>query len=119
MSSSITPPPLGSILVLSGEVNSLSSCDAVRRMLIQEAWTNFYRMYYAYTGRMHLISKKLHDQYGPVVRMAPNYIDVDYSSLIKTCFDVQGIWQKVRKNRFLKTRMPDPGRLSGMRSVVP
>ncbi|KAI6784944.1 uncharacterized protein J7T54_008038 [Emericellopsis cladophorae] len=58
------------------------------------AWTNFYRMYYAYTGKMHLVSKKLHEQYGPVVRMGPNYLDVDYSSLIKTCFDVQGVWQK-------------------------
>ena len=53
-------------------------------------------MWYAYKGNIHLKSKSLHDKYGPVVRMAPNYIDVDYSSLIKTCFDVQGVWQKVR-----------------------
>ncbi|KAH8169991.1 cytochrome p450 domain-containing protein [Sarocladium implicatum] len=58
------------------------------------SWTNFYRMWYAYQGNMHLKSKSLHDKYGPVVRMAPNYIDVDYASLIKTCFDVQGVWQK-------------------------
>ncbi|KAL6856416.1 cytochrome P450 [Trichoderma novae-zelandiae] len=58
------------------------------------AYTNFYRMYYAYRGNMHLISKKLHDKYGPVVRMGPNYLDVDYSSLIKTCFDTQGVWRK-------------------------
>lgn len=52
-------------------------------------------MYYAYRGDMHLISKKLHDKYGPVVRMGPNYLDLDYSSLIKTCFDTQGVWRKV------------------------
>lgn len=52
-------------------------------------------MVHAYNGQMHVVSKKLHDKYGPVVRMAPNYLDVDYSSLIKTCFDVQGVWQKV------------------------
>lgn len=44
---------------------------------------------------MHLVSKKLHDKYGPVVRMGPNYLDVDYASLIKTCFDTQGVWRKV------------------------
>jgi len=60
-------------------------------------------MYYAYTGKMHLVSKKLHEQYGPVVRMAPNYLDVDYSSLIKTCFDVQGVWQKVRRDKIVKS----------------
>lgn len=59
------------------------------------AWTNFYRMWYAYKGNIHDVSKRLHEKYGPVVRMAPNYLDVDHSSLIKTCFDVQGVWQKV------------------------
>lgn len=54
-----------------------------------------YRMYHAWRGEMHLVSKQLHDKYGPVVRMAPGYLDVDYSSLIKTCFDVQGVWEKV------------------------
>lgn len=57
-------------------------------------WTNLYRMYHAWRGEMHLVSKQLHDKYGPVVRMAPGYLDVDYSSLIKTCFDVQGVWEK-------------------------
>lgn len=52
-------------------------------------------MWYAYKGNIHVVSKELHDKYGPVVRMAPNYLDVDYASLIKTCFDVQGVWQKV------------------------
>ncbi|KAI4595116.1 hypothetical protein KJ359_007091 [Pestalotiopsis sp. 9143b] len=51
-------------------------------------------MYHAWRGEMHLVSKQLHDKYGPVVRMAPGYLDVDYSSLIKTCFDVQGVWEK-------------------------
>ncbi|KAI3320760.1 cytochrome P450 [Xylariaceae sp. AK1471] len=58
------------------------------------AWTNYWRMYHAYWGSIHLVSKKMHDRYGPVVRMAPNYLDVDYSSLIKTCFDRNGVWKK-------------------------
>lgn len=64
--------------------------------LFWAAWTNLWRMYHAQRGSMHLVSKELHDKYGPVVRMAPNYLDVDYSSLIKTCFDFKGVWKKVR-----------------------
>lgn len=50
---------------------------------------------------MHVVSKKLHDKYGPVVRMAPNYLDLDYSSLIKTCFDRNGVWRKVCRHNHL------------------
>lgn len=62
------------------------------------AWTNLWRMYYAYDGSMHTVTQGLHAMYGPVVRMAPNYIDLDYDTaagLIKTCFDTKGIWKKV------------------------
>lgn len=69
-------------------------CDSLSNLDV--AWTNFYRMYYAYKGNMHIISKELHNKYGPVVRMAPNYLDIDETSLIKTCFDIHGVWQKVR-----------------------
>lgn len=56
-------------------------------------------MYYAYDGSMHTITQKMHEKYGPVVRMAPNYLDLDYdncAALIKTCFDTKGVWKKVR-----------------------
>ncbi|KAI0390458.1 cytochrome P450 [Xylariaceae sp. FL0594] len=58
------------------------------------AWTNYWRMYHAYRGSMHLVCKEMHDKYGPVVRLGPNYLDVDCSSLIKTCFDRNGAWKK-------------------------
>ncbi|RWA04439.1 hypothetical protein EKO27_g10667 [Xylaria grammica] len=58
------------------------------------AWTNYWRMYHAYKGSMHVITKELHNKYGPVVRMGPNYLDIDCSSLIKTCFDRNGVWKK-------------------------
>lgn len=56
-------------------------------------------MYYAYDGSMHTITKRLHEKHGPVVRMAPNYLDLDYddaAALLKTCFDTKGVWRKVR-----------------------
>lgn len=56
-------------------------------------------MYYAYDGSMHTLTQKMHAKYGPVVRMAPNYLDLDYddsscAQLIKTCFDTKGVWKK-------------------------
>jgi hypothetical protein len=59
------------------------------------ALTNYWRMYHAAGGSMHLVSHDLHKKYGPVVRMAPNYLDLDYPSLVSTCFDSHGIWKKV------------------------
>ncbi|CAN8100112.1 unnamed protein product [Discula destructiva] len=54
-------------------------------------------MYHAYHGSMHTTTKDMHAKYGPVVRMAPNFIDLDYDTtagLIKTCFDTKGVWRK-------------------------
>ncbi|KAK7750013.1 hypothetical protein SLS62_008005 [Diatrype stigma] len=45
-------------------------------------------------GSMHLVAKSLHDKYGPIVRIAPNQLDLDCPSLIKTCFDRKGTWRK-------------------------
>lgn len=50
---------------------------------------------------MHTATQKMHAKYGPVVRMAPNYIDLDYekcAGLIKTCFDTKGVWRKVQSS---------------------
>lgn len=54
-------------------------------------------MRYAYDGSIHTTTHRVHKKYGPVVRMAPNYLDLDYdtcASLIKTCFDTKGVWRK-------------------------
>lgn len=58
-------------------------------------------MRYAYNGSIHSTTQKMHQKYGPVVRMAPNYLDLDYdtcASLIKTCFDTKGVWRKVSQS---------------------
>lgn len=64
-------------------------------------------MYYAYDGSMHTITQRMHRIYGPVVRMAPNYLDLDYDTcagLIKACFDTKGVWKKVRFSSHLINR---------------
>lgn len=52
-------------------------------------------MYQTWRGNMHGVTKELHDKYGPVVRVGPNHLDLDYSSMIKTVFDFKGVWKKV------------------------
>ncbi len=39
--------------------------------------------------------KKLHEEYGPVVRIGPNLIDLDYPELIKTIYSTDEAWRKV------------------------
>lgn len=55
-------------------------------------------MYYAHDGTIHTTTARLHARYGPVVRMAPNYLDLDFGTslpaLVKTCFDTKGVWRK-------------------------
>lgn len=39
--------------------------------------------------------KKLHEKYGPVVRLGPNKLDLDYPELIKTLYSADTKWLKV------------------------
>lgn len=50
-----------------------------------------------YTGRYHLIIKKLHEEYGPIVRIGPNLLDLDYPELNKVIYTTDGKWKKVRR----------------------
>jgi hypothetical protein len=44
---------------------------------------------------MHIQTKKLHEKYGPVVRVGPNHLDLDLPELIKTVYGTDGKWKKV------------------------
>jgi len=58
-------------------------------------FTNLWRLYNVHQGSFHLVVDRLHKKYGPVVRIGPNVIDVDYPELIKTVFNTKGDWKKV------------------------
>lgn len=47
------------------------------------------------TGNYHRRMKELHEQYGPVVRIGPNLVDLDYPELIKTIYSTDESWRKV------------------------
>ncbi len=57
-----------------------------------------------WSGRYPQRIKKLHDQYGPAVRIGPNLLDLDYAELIRTIYSTDGKWRKVpQSSRFNET----------------
>jgi hypothetical protein len=58
-------------------------------------WANLWRLYYVWRGESHLVIQKLHQDYGPVVRIGPNLLDMDTPDLIKTIYNVKGAWKKM------------------------
>ncbi|EAQ87743.1 hypothetical protein CHGG_04362 [Chaetomium globosum CBS 148.51] len=59
-------------------------------------YTNFWRLAQVYSGNYQERIKKLHDKYGPVVRIGPNLLDLDYPELIKTIYSTDGKWLKTQ-----------------------
>ncbi|KAF5672609.1 cytochrome P450 monooxygenase [Fusarium circinatum] len=57
-------------------------------------WTNLWRLYQVQTQRYQWTIKDLHNKYGPVVRIGPNLLDLDYPELIKTIYSTDGKWCK-------------------------
>lgn len=49
------------------------------------------------SGKYPSVIKKLHDKYGPVVRIGPNLVDLDYPELIKTLYGANEKWRKVTR----------------------
>lgn len=64
-------------------------------------WTNLYRFQLARSGSYHLKVKALHEKYGPVVRLGPDLLDLDYPELIKTMYGTDNKWVKVRASALL------------------
>ncbi|KAK4671880.1 hypothetical protein QC764_609560 [Podospora pseudoanserina] len=57
-------------------------------------YTNLWRLYHVRTGKYELTMKRLHDRYGPVVRIGPNLLDLDYPELSKVLYGTDGKWRK-------------------------
>ncbi|KAK4443778.1 cytochrome P450 [Podospora aff. communis PSN243] len=62
-------------------------------------FTNLWRLFHVTRGSFHLVIDELHKKYGPIVRIGPNVIDVDYPELIKTVFNIKGDWKKTESVR--------------------
>lgn len=53
-------------------------------------------MFHVRRGNYHLVIQELHKNYGPVVRIAPNVLDLDFPGLIKTIYSTKEDYLKVR-----------------------
>lgn len=53
-------------------------------------------LYHVSTGNSHLELKRLHEKYGPIVRIAPHIIDLDIPEMIQSIFNTKADWLKVR-----------------------
>ncbi|KAK3390121.1 cytochrome P450 [Podospora didyma] len=58
-------------------------------------WTNAWRLVLVLRGKYQYELRKLHAKYGPVVRLGPNLLAIDYPELVKVVYGPDG--------RFLKT----------------
>ncbi|KAJ5805081.1 hypothetical protein N7474_010968 [Penicillium riverlandense] len=57
-------------------------------------WTNLWRMFHVRQGKYQVVIHELHKKYGPVVRIAPNVLDLDIPELIKTIYNTKADYLK-------------------------
>ncbi|KAK0667912.1 cytochrome P450 [Cercophora samala] len=78
-------------------------------------YTNLYRLYHTTRGSFHLHIARLHKRYGPVVRIGPNTVDIDYPELIKVVFGTttkqKAEWKKTEFYLSSSTRVKETGEI--------
>lgn len=102
---------IGAFLILSAYLITSYLNDPLRHYPgpFLAKFTNLWRIYHIRQANFHHVMTRLHRQYGPVVRIAPNVLDVDDPAMIKTVFNTKGDWKKVCLSRvgtlFLKVKL--------------
>ncbi|VBB86066.1 Putative cytochrome P450 E-class, group IV [Podospora comata] len=78
-------------------------------------YTNLYRLYHTTRGSFHLHITRLHKTYGPVVRIGPNTVDIDYPESIKVVFGTttkqKAEWKKTGFYLSSSTRVKETGEI--------
>ncbi|KAK3336366.1 cytochrome P450 [Cercophora scortea] len=57
-------------------------------------WTNLWRLWVVYRADYAQTMEKLHEKYGPVVRLGPNLLDLDLPELSRVVYSTDGKWKK-------------------------
>ncbi|KAG9255792.1 cytochrome P450 [Emericellopsis atlantica] len=57
-------------------------------------FTNLWRLRQAISADYAPRMKRLHEKHGPVVRIGPNLLDIDYPELSRTVYNTDGKWKK-------------------------
>lgn len=61
----------------------------------------FWRVFFVHRGDAHIRYRELHDRYGPIVRTAPNVVDISDPTVIPTIYGIGSKYYKVRINNEL------------------
>lgn len=85
---------VGAVAVRVGYTLYLSPLAAFPGPLLAK-FSNLFRAYRTWKGRIDLDHYDWHQKYGSVVRIGPNTIMLGDPAMIKTVFTVKGVWQKV------------------------
>lgn len=85
--------------VLAGECDTCLITRCMQRtsdchFSFSAGWTDLWRLYHTLRGDIHLVNRRTHEKYGPVVRTGPNNLDLDLPALIKTIYSADGKWRK-------------------------
>ncbi|KAJ9418044.1 cytochrome P450 [Fusarium oxysporum] len=59
-------------------------------------WTNLWRLYQVRTQKYQWTIQDLHKKYGPIIRIGPNLLDLDYPELIKIIYGTDHRWLKTQ-----------------------
>ncbi|KAK1572961.1 cytochrome P450 [Colletotrichum navitas] len=57
-------------------------------------WTNLWRLWQVISADYAPRVKRLHEKHGPVVRIGPNLLDIDYPELAKVIYGTDSKWKK-------------------------
>ncbi|KAK2049719.1 cytochrome P450 [Colletotrichum somersetense] len=57
-------------------------------------WTNLWRLWQVISADYAPRVKRLHEKHGPVVRLGPNLLDIDFPELVKVIYGTDGKWKK-------------------------
>jgi hypothetical protein len=58
--------------------------------------TDLWRASAVSRGQFHLVNRKLHEQYGPLVRIGPRCVSVGDSREVSTIYSIRNVFAKVR-----------------------
>ena len=62
---------------------------------VVSSFTNVWRMVDVHNGRCDITHNRLHQKYGPVVRMGPNVLSLSDPNLISQVYNTKNPWLKV------------------------
>lgn len=78
---------------------NLVHCNSSANQARLSGYTNLWRLYHVSRGSIHLVYQRLHEKYGPIVRVGPNVLDVVIPELVKPAFsDIKTEWEKASHN---------------------